>query len=243
MSVETLTEALSGEPEENANSSAGTETSQEPVSFADELKAAETRIMREVTEGLKANRQSQTDTIDNRVTGMEATIISELTKLVPEGTDIQAIRERAWIQSQMGTSENDGSAERSPKALEASPSTTADLVSTEITQILQEHGVSADEPELADYMRANAGKRWSQIGAGFEDVVANIAERSKGSTPMGTGSGSAPNPNLEAAFAKEATELRATGRGYKERMNAYRELEAKYQAQGVDTAKVAAELL
>jgi len=246
MSVDTLTETLLGEPDENANSSPPNEgDAPETVSFADELKASEDRIMSAMTEGLRANRQSQTATIDNRVTGMQEVLIDELKKVAPEGTDFEALEDKAFIRSQRSTPPEESPAEGSPQAPEASTGSAKDFVKREIDQILQEHGLSGDEPELGEYLRDNRGKRWSQVGTGFEELATTIAARNEGdgASFQANPSGSPPNPNLEAAFRKEVTELRAKGRSYTERMHDYREIEARYQKQGIDTAKVVQGLL
>ena len=191
------------------------------------------KVSEEITEGFKRNRQSQTGTIDNRLAGMETRVVDKLLKQLPEGTDVEAIRREAWIESQMdGDNSPTEAGSESPQASDQPLASGANVVEVEISRILQETGVSADNPELIEYVKANKGQPWYKVGAGFAELAEQIASRTGDpANIMGAGSGgSVSTPNLKASYLKEVQELRAKGGTASD----LRPVQDKYMSQGLN---------
>ena len=194
-------------------------------------------IGKQITEGFKRNRQSQTGTIDNRVEGIENRVVEKLLKQLPEGTDVEAIRREAWVESQMaGDTATEDVGSESPQASDQPQASGTNLVEQEITRILQETGVSADNPELIEYVKANKGQPWYKVGAGFAELAEQIASRTGDpANIMGAGSGgSASSPNLKASYLKEVQELRAKGGKARD----LRPIQDKYMSQGLNVYEI-----
>lgn len=244
LSEEALAAAKAGNAKPAGSES---EPSKTPVSNASgvtkaDLEALQAGMMQTLKEGLKANRQSTRDTIDDRVNkSFDTMLIESLKKNLPEGTDFESIRRNAWIESQMtGNNSEASDTSGSPQAPGKSAGSTPSLVEAEIGTILRTHGLSGDEPEIIEYVKANQGKPWFQVGAGLNELAGKIAERSGDAASLSPGSsgGSPPSPNLEAEYIKRVDELRAKGLSRRAGMSALVELQSEFQGKGLDTSKV-----
>ena len=244
--------ALAGDKTPPASGDPETEPSKDFVtqSALDEaLERVSTQVAETVTKavggqvklGLQANRQSANATIDNRVTGMQSELVSGMRALLPEGVDFDKLQDEAWIRSQRKKSQEPESAEagETPQAEPAAPASVESTMATEIASILQKHGLSGNEPELVEYVKANKEQPWYLAGAGFNELAEKIAGRqSDPANIMGTGSGTPPNPNLKAKYLDEVAELRAQGKYDRSSQVAMREIAAKYEKLGLKTSEI-----
>ena len=224
-----------------APSSPASETQPEPTS--PELVTMETfqesmeAVGKQIAEGFKSNRQSQTGTIDNRVAGMEKRLTEKLIASLPEGTDVDALRREAYLDSQIaGDPAPTDARSGSPQAPDQPPASGANVVEQEIARILQEHGVSADNPELIEYVKANRGQPWYKVGAGFAELVEQIASRAGDpANIMGAGSGgSVSTPDLRTAYLAEVQALREKGAHARD----LRPVQDKYMSQGLNVYQI-----
>lgn len=236
--------AASDAPEEDQSTGEQVSEDQpEPVTKKD-LANFKQDVQSLLEDGLQRNRQSQKDTIEDRVAkSVDSAYTQMLESIAPEGTDLKDLRRKAWIDSQLENGdlpdENDVP-DGSPQAPSGEGGTSKSLVQREIEAILQEHGLSGDEPELQEYVQQNQGTPWYQAGPGFAELAESIASRdSSPANIMGTGSGqSPPSPDLEQAYIKEVAALRGEGRGFQDRMQKLRQVKEKYRKQNLDVDQI-----
>ena len=244
LTTEDLGGANSAGPETDPNKS----TAPEYVSKADfqtGLKDLGKQIMDSVSAGLKANRQSQSDVIRNQVGKQSATVegnlVERMAALLPEGTDLNALKRDAFVDSAMAGNLGLANGQPDPKE-EGSPSTSGgSLVKSEIAAILKEHKVSADHPELLEYVKANEGEPWYQEGQGFDDLVRMIASREQGdgTTIISPSGGPQPRPDLELAYRKEAGAVTSIpGLTYAQRMTELRKVQDAFQKRGLNVKSI-----
>lgn len=257
--AETLSgDALSAAKGENANSSGGegNTSGNENVSQAavtpSDLQAfgqqLTEQLSQQLQEGLKANRQSQRDTIDDRVSKsvdtVQSRLIDTMKSMLPEGTDFRALERQAWIDSQMDTGQSpSGDTDDSPQASSSSSGNEPSPMVKEIRAILTSHGLSGDEPEIVDYVESNQGKPWWQVGSGLNELAGQIAARKQGddaSLLPGSGAtgGTPPSPNLKNAYVKEVQALRAKGLSRREAGLKLDAIKERFEKQGLDTSQV-----
>ena len=178
MAEETPKDAPGAEADAVGAASQAEGSSTEYVSKA-ELTAAVDTIIAEMKAQAKANRQSQSDVIADRVKREVGGKLAAA--LRPESPSEPALVPAAPSQ-----------------AAEPAPTNVASGVEAEIQHILTEHGLTGSEPELTAYAQENRGKPWYQTGAGFAAVAQTISARAGGTVLAGEGSQSASPNDTEA---------------------------------------------
>jgi hypothetical protein len=236
MTDETPQEAVSEEKAAPASAAPQEQPSPDYVSKAD-LKAFGTALVEEIVPRLK---QSQKDTIRDRVASEvgDATsefdaVVAALAPYLPENFDVSDIKRQQFIDKLMAqpSSPPEPEPDAPSQAAAPEPASPPPGRETEIAQILEEHGLSGNEPELTEYAEANQGKPWYLVGQGFVDLAKNIAARSAGdSAGVAVPQGQVSNPDLAAEFRKELSEAKEKGRYG---MNTLRALKAKYADLGL----------
>lgn len=211
--MDTLTEEALPGKKDDSQSSAGKEPSTEPVSRA-EFQRAVLDLTSKLDTGLAANRQSATDVITSAVSKAQKTqndfLVERLASLLPkDGPSLVALQREAYLDAQIaGASQAEGTkgAEKASTSLGSGVS----LVQAEIEAILSETGLEGDEPELREYVSANKGKRWFEVGAGFYELALKIAARNKGSAAgIVASSGSRlPTSDLKSAYLADVAAMR-----------------------------------
>ena len=239
---ETLSEdLLPGKQADAGASAAGDETSQAPVSRAEYEKLSKSvlDLTKKIDQGLKANRQSATDTIKSVVSQAQKSsndyLIDRLAALLPaNGPSLESIKREAFLDEQVAKASAGKDDSDSAQEVESPPAPTGpSLIQQEIAAILTEHGLTGEEPELREYVAAHKGTRWYEAGPGFADLARKIAARKRG-TPGGVMLGKVGRPStsgLEAEYLSEVKEMR---KQRKYGLNLLRDLKDKYRAAGLE---------
>jgi len=238
---ETPPEKVSQEPAAPASAAPEKSTpSQEYVSKAD-LEAFGTTLVDQIVPRIT---KSQRDTIQARVSSEVNEKLSKfdeavktLRPLMRDGIkdeDIAQIKEREFIRNLMADSSSKSEVEPETPTQVETPvvATTPPGLQDEIQSILEANKVSGDEPELKEFLEKNRGKRWFEIGQGFNDLAKSIAARSAG-TPSGvvTSQGQVVTSDLVAEFRTELAEGMKQGR---HGMRFLRQLQQKYVEKGAN---------
>ncbi len=250
MTDETPKETSVEEPAAPASAAPEQETPPETVSKADGG-ASEARIAELVIKELGPRlKQSQKDTIRDRVNSEVGEKLSEFDSVVellrphlPEDLDVQGIKRSKFLDELMQQSLDTPEAEpEAPSQAEApSPVSEPPGRESEIAAKLEETGLSGTEPELTEYAEENKGKPWYQVGQGWMDLADSITARQAGnSAGVVPPQGQVSNPDLEQAFRKELNDLLypkdAEGNpkwGTRRNMNQLRQLQGKYRELGL----------
>ena len=195
-------------------------------------------------------KQSQSDVIEDRVTKAVSGKMSAFDEAaesfrphLKEGVDVADIRRAAFLDNLIAES-SEPSEPESPSPPQDKPpeqASSPSLLEQEIGEILKEHDLREDEPELLEYVKANQGKPWYKIGPGFADLAAKVSARKKGS-PAGilaeTGR-KPPDPDLAQQYVDELATARDEGR----RGHAVlREIKNKYRKLGLDVDNIRFEI-
>ena len=233
---DTLTEDVLPGNKDDAQSSAEKETSQVPVSRA-EFERHMLDLSKKIDQGLAANRQSATDVITSAVSRAQKDsrdfLLERMAGLLPkDGPSLDALKREAWLDEQVakGSASPENKAESSNSA--ASQGSGDSLMKQEIQAILDETKLVGDEPELREYVRANAGKRWFEAGPGFYELALKIAARNKGSAAgIVPGAGSRlPASDLKGKYLNDIATMRANGTFG---LRLLSDLKAHYRQQGL----------
>lgn len=188
MAVETPVETPAEEPVAPASATPEPEPSPEYVSKSDYeagLEAQEERIVARL-------KQSTGDKVKAAVSSEVADVVSaydqaaeDLRPFLKEGADLEAIKRNAAIDKLLAQSASPESVPESetPSQVETpAPASVPPENQTEVAQLLEQHGLDGEEPELMEYAKANEGKPWYEVGQGFADLAKSIAARSAGDT-------------------------------------------------------------
>lgn len=218
------------------------DASQTQVSRADvdRLEKTVLDLAKKLDQGLKANRQSATDTIKAQVASAQKSqsdfLLERLAAYLPkDGPSLDALKREAYLDEQMAKASSITEDPASPQDASPPPSG-ASLIETEIAAILEETGLTGQEPELREYVAANKGKRWYDAGPGFADLARKIAARKRGS-PGGVMPGKGLKPSsssLETAYLNEIAQARKDRRLG---LDILRGIRSKYREAGLENVE------
>jgi hypothetical protein len=236
---DTLTEDVLPVAKDDAQSSDGKETSQAPVSRAEfeGLQRGILDLTKKIDQGLASNRQSAADVIKSEVSRAQKDqrdfLVERLAGLLPkDGPSLESIKRDAWLDEQVAKGSAPPEKKDESGDSSASHGSGASLMKQEIQAILDETKLVGDEPELREYVRANAGKRWFEVGPGFYDLALKIAARNQGS-PGGIVPGAGarlPPSDLKGKYLNDIATMRANGSFGLQRLS---DLKAHYRQQGL----------
>lgn len=194
----------------------------------------------QLDEGFKRLKQSQRDTVDDRVNRVKSTLEADILERVKPhlekaGVNLDEVRRQAFLDRQIeGFSTSTQNAGESPQAEPAPQPSGPSVVQREISSILEKHGLDGKEPELREYMRQHQGEPWYRAGAGFAELAESLAARKQSGTVMPGGGSAPPAPNLVDAYRKEVLEARSRGEG----MSGKRRIDEKYRKLGFNPDNV-----
>jgi len=151
------------------------------------LKALEEQIVDRMKESQKAVIQhSVSSEIGDKLSTFDE-VAALLKPHLPDDLDVQNIKRQAFVDSLMSEPSSPKAELEEPSPPQPEPPTPASVppaFEAEIQSILETTGVSGQEPELKEYLEKTRGKRWFEVGQGFNDLAVSIAARTAG-TPAG----------------------------------------------------------
>ena len=222
MTDETPKDQAAEEVAAPASAAQGEEDSQEFVSMA-RFEAFGEKLVKQIDDAAKANRQSQSDTIEHRVTESVTSALA------------------AALQPKESPPTPDPEPESPPQEEAPADAPQPSGLEAEITGILEKHGLEAETPELVAYMEENVGKEWWEVGSGFDELAEQLAGR-ESNIQAGPGTGAAPRPDLEQEYIGKIHELRVkVGKGEirkKAVQDANDALRQEYYGKGVDVDSI-----
>jgi len=204
-----------------AQGSTGENASQEYVSKA------------EFDSFLERTKQSQRDVITDRVTKAVKAELAQFSEVVDALSAGGVLKEGVspdQLKRDQAVNKLVDLMTQSDEPKKPEPEAGSDPLESEAAKLLERHGLSGKEPEIAEYVKQSAGKGMYEFLRGLDEIGGQVSARKK---PSAAGivpeSGSPPQkPDLEAEYRKEM--LAARGKG----MSVGREIKAKYRQRGLN---------
>ena len=193
MTDETPAGVASVEPVAPTSATPHTATSPQPVSG--DLEAVIDARLERFAEGLaKRLKQSQKDIVEDRLT--------------------KALDKHFGKPAASAPVPETPASPAPPQATPAAAVTATSGFESEIKAILDERGLTGQEPELQEFAQANKGKPWYKVGPQLDELAAKIAAR-RGGSPGGVVVPPGPKPNepeLAAQYLEDIAAARKAGR-------------------------------
>ena len=247
--VETPAETPAEEPVSPASDTPVQEAPPEFVSKSDyetglQVLQKEVDSLRQSSDDRAKNVATVEDKVKKKLSEFDS-VVELLRPHLGEDVDIQGIKRNAFLDNLIAQStppDSELEPDAPPQAKDPAPASVPPENQTEIAQLLEQHGLKGDEPELAEYAETNKGKPWYQVGQGFADLAQSIAARSAGD-PAGVVApqGQVSNPDLVKEFRTELDGLlyRRSEKGEaigatRRNPNQLRTLQQKYRELGLN---------
>ena len=193
MPDDTTAGAASAEPVALTSATPQPATSPQPVSG--DLEAVIDARLERFAEGLaKRLKQSQKDIVEDRLT--------------------KALDKHFGKPAASAPAPEQPAPSAPPQAAPAAAVTATSGFESEIKAILDERGLTGQEPELQEFAQANKGKPWYKVGPQLDELAAKIAAR-RGGSPGGVVVPPGPKPNepeLAAQYLEDIAAARKAGR-------------------------------
>jgi len=182
------------EPVAPTSATPQTATSPQPVSGTDIESVIDARLEK-FAEGLaKRLKQSQRDIVEDRLT--------------------KALDKHFGKPAASAPAPETPASPAPPQATPAAAVTATSGFESEIKAILDERGLTGQEPELQEFAQANKGQPWYKVGPQLDELAAKIAAR-RGGSPSGVVVPPGPKPNepeLAAQYLEDIAAARKAGR-------------------------------